>query len=53
MGGDTAEEIGEPGLRIDAVHLCRDDEAVHGCRPLATAIGAAEQPGFSPKRDAP
>ena len=26
MGGDTREHIGQPGLRIDAIHLGRDDE---------------------------
>ena len=28
-----AEDVGEPGLRIDVVHLGRDDQAVHRPRP--------------------
>ena len=44
MSGDTGQHIGEPGLRIDVVHLGRDDQAVHhrGTRPAA--IRATEQP---------
>src|SRR5208282_156424 len=42
MGGDAREDIGEPGLGIDAVHLCRDDEAVHVCGTPTSAIGSAE-----------
>ena len=37
----------EPGLGIDAIHLGRDNETVHGSCPMAAAIGPAEQPGFS------
>ena len=44
MAGDAREDVGEPRLRIDAVHLCRDDEAVHGCGAPASAVGPAEQP---------
>ena len=29
MGGDAREDVGEPCLRIGAVHLGGDDEAVH------------------------
>ena len=43
------KDIREPGLRIDAVHFGRDDQAIHGsCAPSA-AVRAAEQPGFSPE----
>src|SRR5713226_7768960 len=41
---DPAEHIGEPGLRVDIVHLGRDDQAVHGRGPLAATIGSGEQP---------
>ena len=44
MSGDTGEDVGEPGLRIDAIHFGRDDETVHGCGALSAAIGPAEQP---------
>ena len=42
MAGDTREDVGEPGLRIDAVHLAGDDQAVHVCGTLASAVGSAE-----------
>ena len=29
MAGDAREHVGEPRLRIDAIHLCGDDQAVH------------------------
>ena len=43
MGGDAREDVGEPGLRIDAVHLRRHDQAIHG-RGASAAIGAGEEP---------
>jgi hypothetical protein len=42
MRGDALEHVGEPRLRIDTVHLCRDDEAVHVCGASASAVGSAE-----------
>ena len=53
MGGDAGEDIGQPSLRIDAIHFGRDDQAVHGRGASATAIRSAEQPGFSTKSDTP
>lgn len=53
MGGDAREDVGEPGLRIDAIHLRCDDETVHGRGSLPAAIGPAEQPGFSPQSHHP
>ena len=38
MAGDAREGVGEPRLRIDAVHLTGHDQAVHGC--------GAPPPGF-------
>src|SRR5579872_6080554 len=52
MGGDADEDIREPGLRVDAVHFRRDDEAVHSCGAPPSAIRAAEQPGLPSKSDA-
>lgn len=52
MGGNAGEDIGEPGLRVDAVHFRRDDEAVHGCGAPSSAIRSAEQPGLPFKSDA-
>ena len=44
MAGDAREDVGEPSLRIDIVHFCRRDQAVHHCGPLSTAVGTGEQP---------
>lgn len=52
MLGDAAEDVGEPGLGIDIVHLGSDDQAVHGGGTLAAAVGAGEEPGFAAERDA-
>ena len=49
---NSSEDVGEPGLRIDAIHFGRDDEAIHGGRTLSATIGPAEQPGFPAKSDA-
>lgn len=51
VGGYTSEDVGEPSLRIDAVHFGGDDQAVHGRSAPPAAIRAAEQPGLSAKRD--
>src|SRR6266446_2574961 len=40
--GDASEDVSEPGLRINIVHLGRDDQAVHDRGSLAATIGAAE-----------
>ncbi|MGY2803871.1 hypothetical protein ACVIHF_000601 [Bradyrhizobium sp. USDA 4506] len=52
VGGDAGKNVREPGLRIDAIHFGRDDQAIHGSRAPSAAIRAAEQPGFSSKSDA-
>ena len=44
MTWQTRQDVGQPGLRIDAVHLGRDDQAVHGGGALPAPIGPAEQP---------
>ena len=43
MLGNARQNVGEPGLRIDVVHLGCDYQAVHDGGTLAPAIGAAEQ----------
>ena len=53
MLGNAREDVGEPGLRINIVHLGRDDQAIHYRGPLAATIGAAEQPGFSSQGHCP
>jgi len=52
MGGDAGKDIRKPRLRVDAVHLCGDDKAVHRCGSPPSAIRAAEQPGLPSKSDA-
>ena len=47
MGSDTGEDISQPRLRIDVIHLCADDKTVHGRCTMSAAIGAAEEPRFS------
>jgi len=42
--GDAGEHVGKPGLGVDVVELCGDDQGVHQRRALAAAIGAGEQP---------
>jgi hypothetical protein len=51
MGGDAREDVGEPGLRINAIHFRRDNETVHGCSAMPAAIGPAEQPRLSSQRN--
>lgn len=53
MGGDAGEDIGQPSLRIDAVHLGCDDQAVHGSGALSAAIRPAKQPRLSAQGDSP
>ena len=52
MSGDTGKNVGQPSLRINPVHFCGDDEAIHGRSASAAAIRSAEQPRFSSKCDA-
>jgi len=40
--GDTGQDVGQPGLRIDVVQFGRDDDAVHDGGALSAAIGARE-----------
>jgi hypothetical protein len=47
--GDTGEDVGEPGLRVDVVQLACDNQGVQGCGALATPVGAGEEPGFAAK----
>ena len=44
--GDTGQHVGQPSLRIDVIHFCRDDDAVHGGSALSAAIGAGESTTF-------
>jgi hypothetical protein len=42
MGCNAGEDISQPSLRIDSIHLGRDDQTVHGCGASFAAIGSAE-----------
>jgi hypothetical protein len=41
--GDPGQDIGEIGLRIDAVELCRLDQRVHSSCASATGIGPGKE----------
>jgi hypothetical protein len=45
--GAAGEDVGEPSLRAEVVHLGGDDQAVHDGGALAAAVGTGEQPGVS------
>src|SRR5918995_3055832 len=51
MIGQAGEDVGEPGLRVDAVQLRGFDQRVHGGRAFATAIRAGEGPVVAIDRD--
>ena len=36
--GDVSQDVGQPGLRVDVVHLGADDQAVHHRGPLSALI---------------
>ena len=42
VGSDASEYIVEPCLRVDVIHLGRDDEAKHGGGATPSAVGPAE-----------
>jgi len=44
MIGDTAQHVGKPSLRIDAVEFRRADQGVHCSRSLTATVGTGEQP---------
>ena len=45
--GQSFENVGEPGLRVDIVHFCRDDQGVHEGSPVTAAFRSSEEPAFS------
>ena len=50
---DPGENVGEPGLGIDIVHFCRDDERIHGGGALTAAVRSTEEPGLSSQSNHP
>ena len=53
MIGDTAQHVGKPSLRIEAVEFRRADQGVHCRRSLTTTVGAGEQPCAAPESNRP
>ena len=53
LRGDPCQHIGQPGLRVDVVHLRGDDHAVHRRCLLAAPVRSAEEPRATAERDAP
>ena len=51
MIGHAGENVGEPGLRINVVHFCRDDQRVHDRGALTATVGSSKQPRLSAKSD--
>ena len=49
--GDTLEDVGEPGLRVEIVEPGGADQRVHGRGPSAAPVRAAKQPGLSAQGD--
>ena len=52
MISDPAEDVGEPGLRIDAVELGGFDQGEYGGGTLTAAVGAGEEPRLAAEGDA-
>ena len=38
----SGENIRQPGLLVDIVHLCRDDQGIHEGGTFATTLGTGE-----------
>jgi hypothetical protein len=49
--GQPGEDVGEPGLRVDAVELAGLDQGIDGSGPLAAAVRAGEGPVAPTNRD--
>ena len=50
--GDARQHVAQVRLWIQAVQLCRFDEAVKGCRPVGAPLRAGEEVVLAPDRDA-
>ena len=49
MRGDARQNVGEPRLRIDAVHFGDDDEAMHGGGALTPAVEPRNSQDLRPR----
>ena len=41
------QDVCQPCLRINVIHLCRDDEGIHEGRPVAATLRASKKPRLS------
>src|SRR4051795_5581882 len=48
----TAQDIGEPGPRIDIIEPTGLDQGVHGGSPMAALVRAGKRPVLAPDRNA-
>jgi hypothetical protein len=48
MLGDAVQNVGEPGLRIDVVHLAGFDQGIDSSGATATSFRSSEGPISSP-----
>ena len=53
MVGDARQHVAQVRLWIQAVQLCRFDEAVKGCRPVGAPLRAGEEVVLAPIRYTP
>ena len=51
MVGDALEDVGEVGVRVDAVHLAGDDQALEDADVLGAELGPAKEPVLAAHRD--
>ena len=47
MISDAGENVGEPGLRVHVVELCRRDHRRHDGGTVGAALGTGEEPRLS------
>jgi hypothetical protein len=53
MIGETRQDIGEPGLRVDIVEFARLNQRIDSCGSLAAGVGTRECPIPAPDRYTP
>ena len=51
--GDAGQDVGEPRLGIDVIHLGRDDQAVYDSGSLTTPVRPGEELGLAAQGNCP
>ncbi len=51
MIGNAGDDVGQIGLRIEAIHLRHLNQRVHDCGALAATLGAGNQPRLVAQRN--